>query len=392
LSPAAATPTPGANSPPAQTPPTPLQPSHARPASNTDEAGLWDLADRAEQQAKQSGELENDPALNAYVHDVACRVAGGACGDIRLYILNRPFFNASMAPNGYMEVWSGLLLRCDDEAQLAFVLGHEIGHYSERHSLLQWRKVRGQATVGLILSIATGAAGIGLVGDLLYLGALASVFAYSRELESAADAIGFNRAVASGYDPLAGVALWTNLLAETQASSDPDVRRKETRGSVFATHPLTADRVTALRTLAAQHGGGGETFHARYRAAIRPFLDRWLREELRRRDFGETLNLLDRLSAHGEDLGVVEYYRGEVYRIRRGDGDRAQALARYNAAIAQPDAPASAWEELGEFAQIDGRRVDAANDFTTYLAHAPNAPDRALVQARITQLTQGGAQ
>lgn len=349
------------------------------------------MADRAEQTARQSGELERDAALNAYVRDVACRVGDGACGDIRLYILNRPFFNAAMAPNGYMEVWSGLLLRCDNEAQLAFVLGHEVSHYSERHTLLQWRNVRGQATAGLILSVVSAGFGAAILGDLLYLGALSSVFAYSRQLETSADALGFNRAVAAGYDPQAGVELWTNLIAETQASSDATVRRKETRGSIFATHPLSADRVAALRTLATQHGSGGETFHERYRAAIRPFLDRWLREELRRRDFGETLSLLDRLSAHGEDLGVVEYYRGEVLRIRRGDGDRAQALVHYTAAIAQPDAPAGAWEQMGEFAQADGHNAEAANYFTTYLARAPNAQDRALVQARITQLTQGGA-
>ena len=64
----------------------------------------------------------------------------------------------------------------------------------------------------------------------------------------------------------------------------------------------------------------------------------------------------------------------------------------YSAAIAQPDAPAGAWEQMGEFAQQEGRNADAANYLTTYLAHAPNAPDKALVQARITQLTQGGAQ
>ena len=59
--------------------------------------------------------------------------------------MNRPAFNASIAANGYMEVWSGLLLRVDDEAQLAFVLGHEIGHYRERHSVALMRTLRGRA-------------------------------------------------------------------------------------------------------------------------------------------------------------------------------------------------------------------------------------------------------
>ena len=54
-------------------------------------------------------------------------------------LVRTPYFNASMAPNGMMQVWSGLLLRVDNEAQLAAVLGHEIGHYLARHSVERLR-------------------------------------------------------------------------------------------------------------------------------------------------------------------------------------------------------------------------------------------------------------
>jgi hypothetical protein len=97
------------------------------------------------------------------------------------------------------------------------------------------------------------------------------------------------------------------------------------------------------------------------------------------------------LSAHGEDLGVVEYYRGEVNRIRRGNGDRDRARTHYLAAIAQPDAPAAAWRELGEIAARDGNNAEAAQLFATYLERAPDAEDRALVEARVAQIS-GGAQ
>lgn len=323
-------------------------PSRTRPADNTDEGGLWGASDRAEGSARNSGQIENDTALNAYVRGVACRVAAQYCGDVRVYVMNRPFFNASMAPNGYMEVWSGLLLRADNEAEMAFVLGHETTHYAEHHSLEMLRTVRGRATAAMILSVGASAAGAGYAGDLIYLGTLASVFGFSREREEEADRIGFAHAAAAGYDVNAGATIWTNLIAETRASDNPDVRRRETRASIFATHPVSSARVAALQGYANAHGPGGETHRERYRAAIRPFLDPWLRAELRRRDFGQTLLILDRLGAHGEDLGVVEYYRGEVYRLRRGEGDRALARQRYEYAIAQPDAPAAAWRELGE--------------------------------------------
>ncbi len=75
--PAAAATPPPPSEPPAAVAPTTPPPSRTRPVSNTDEAGLWGLADRAEQQARASGELERDPALNAYIHDVCGRVADG---------------------------------------------------------------------------------------------------------------------------------------------------------------------------------------------------------------------------------------------------------------------------------------------------------------------------
>lgn len=390
--------------------PSPMPPpSRERPAENTDEGGLWGMSDRAEVQARAAGTLERDAALNAYVRGVACRVAAHYCGDVRLYIMNRPFFNAQMAPNGYMEVWSGLMLRADNEAQLAFVLGHEIGHYGERHSLDALRATRARANGAMIASVAVAVVGAAAAAnspnsagsiadatrvatDAIYLGTIASLFAFSRENESQADQIGFDHALAAGYDPGAGAALWASLVAETGASDNPDVRRRDTRASIFATHPLSRERMEALQQRAAAHAGGGETDHERYRAAIRPFLDPWLRAELRRRDFGQTLMVLDRLSARGEDLGVVEFYRGEVFRLRRGEGDRAQAKTHYQAAIAQADAPAAAWRELGDIEAREGASAAAAEHFRIYLERAPSAEDHALVEARLAQLTQGGAQ
>jgi predicted Zn-dependent protease len=385
-------------------------PSRLRPAEDTDEGGLWGLSDRAEQQARVAGTLERDAALNDYLRGVGCRVAAQYCGDVRLYVMNRPFFNAQMAPNGYMEVWSGALLRIEDEAQLAFVLGHEIGHYSEQHSLDALRVTRARATGAMVVSVVIAVAGTAaavnspnsagsiadatrVATDAIYLGTIASLFGFSRENESDADQLGFDHAVAAGYDANAGHAIWANLVAETRASDNPDVRRRETRVSIFMSHPLSGERLEALQERAEAHqGAAGDTQRLRYRAAIRPFLDPWLRAELRRRDFGQTLLVLDRLAVHGEDLGVIEFYRGEVHRLRRGEGDRATAKTHYQNATAQPDAPAAAWRELGDLELRDNNNAAAAQHFTTYLERAPDAEDRALVEARLAQLTQGGAQ
>lgn len=357
-----------------------------RPAITTDEGGLWDVSDRAEMNARHSGELIRSAELSAYVDGIACRVAAEYCGDIRLYLMQRPYFNASMAPNGYMEVWSGLMLRAEDEAQLAFVLGHEITHYVERHSLTTWRTARSRATAAWLIGLAASAGGVPIVGDIAYLGTMASLFGFSRENESEADSAGFERAVAAGYDRNAGATLWRNLIAETQASDFSSVRRQSTRGSIFASHPVSTDRVEALEALATSHPSEGMTERTRYRAVIRPFLSPWLRDELRRRDWSETLLLINRLADHNEDLGVLHYFRGEVFRLRRGEGDLAQARTAYETAIQASDAPAAAWRELGEIYARDGRRAEAATMLNTYLTRAPDAQDRLIVAERARTL------
>ena len=114
-----------------------------------------------EENLKTSGRIENDPGLNAYVRQIICNLVPDQCSDIRLYIVQTPHFNASMAPNGFMQIWTGLMLRAQNEAQLAYVLGHEIGHYQKRHSLKQWRSVRDTSSVLIFLQLTAAGAGVG---------------------------------------------------------------------------------------------------------------------------------------------------------------------------------------------------------------------------------------
>jgi beta-barrel assembly-enhancing protease len=356
-----------------------------RPAVHTDEGGLWAESDKAEQRARQSGERNQAPELNAYVSGIVCDLAQAHCPDVRVYVMDRPYFNATMAPNGYMEVWSGLLLRAENEAQLSFVLGHELGHYLEEHSIEQWRRLRSTSNAAMFLSVITAVAGVGFVGDIIYLGALASVFGYSREAESEADVFGFNTAVTRGYDPNAGASLWRNLIAENGKSDFEKTRQRMARTNIFSTHPLSADRVAALDTRA-KGKPAGKTEAERYRAMIRPHLSAWLRDDLRRRDFGQSLHLIDRLMTSGADLGVLRFFKGEAYRMRRGEGDLARARAEYDLAVAQPDAPAAAWREIGDMAMRNNDRAGARVAFVAYLERAAAAPDKALIEARVASL------
>ncbi|QIL21238.1 hypothetical protein [Thermomonas sp. HDW16] len=67
------------------------------PTAGSDEAELWYAMERAETELKRSPLLVRDPALNDYIRGVACKVAGGHCSDLRVYVMDVPQFNASMA-------------------------------------------------------------------------------------------------------------------------------------------------------------------------------------------------------------------------------------------------------------------------------------------------------
>lgn len=371
------------------------------PTPDSVEGGLWGTAEKAERSARTAAEMNADSALNAYVRDVACKTAPEYCDEIRVYVMDRPIFNATAAPNGYIEVWSGLLLRARSEAGLAFVLGHEVGHYAENHSLEHWNTTKGWMTAAAIVTLGVGLAGAYYqvdmtgMGDLIYLGALSSVYGYGRGQESQADEIGLRRLAQAGYDPRVGAELWRALQDETKASSFPSVRRSQASPSIFNTHPLTVERVAALQAQAetlAQSGvaGEGRRERARYRAAIRPHLSAWLADEQNRRDYGGLLTVIDRLAEDGEDMGVLQFHRGEVYRQRREDGDAERARTAYRAASAQADAPVAVWRELGDLEARLGDPAAAAAAWRTYLKATPEADDRWIVEDNLSRL--GGVQ
>ena len=362
------------------------------PGLDTAEGGLWSASETAERRARQSPELNTDPALNTYVKGVACGIAPDYCDHVRIYVMDRPAFNASMAPNGYMEVWSGLMLRAETEAELAFVLGHEIGHFAENHSIEQWNGMKARMGVAMAVGMVAGVAGayyavdLSALGNLAYLGAIAATFNYSRGQETEADRLGFERMTAAGYDADAAAGLWRSRQAESSASSFPSVRREDAAGSIFRTHPITTERVAALDALAAARPDGGRTERERYRSAVRPHLAAWLADDLQRRDFDGGLVLTERLERDGLDLGVLSFHRGQIYRQRRGDGDMERARDAYLVSSRYEDAPVAVWRELGDLEGRLGNRDAAREAYKTYLERATSAEDRWIVEDSLTGL------
>jgi predicted Zn-dependent protease len=350
-----------------------------RPASV--EADFWMITDAAEARIRDSGRRVMDPAINAYVRRVVCAIAGPYCGDIRVYIIRVPDFNASMMPNGAMQVWTGLLLRARNEAEFAYVIGHEIGHYLRRHTLKRMIDLRTKTDALVFVQLAIGAAGGSpLAGNLVQLLAMASLSAYSRDQERESDAVGFRLLVDAGYDPYQAAPIWRRLIAEAEAADE------DQRSIFFASHPAPEERAETLERLAEESPAEGDAFEARYLEAILPLRAGLFRDELRGRRFARLQVVLDQHFEAAAKLGELHYIQGELYRLRGGDGDQALAIAAYRRALSADGAPPETHRDLGLMLMKKQQSGEALVHLRAYLAAMPEAEDRAMVRSYMARL------
>jgi predicted Zn-dependent protease len=350
----------------------------SRPEAATDEGGLWAAMDREERVLRRSPLVVRDERLHRYVQDIACRLAGEHCPDIRVMIVRTPLFNASMAPNGAMQVWTGLLLRMENEAQLAAVIGHEIGHYVQRHSVDRLRDIKAKAAVGQVLGL------FGLAGAVGQIAVAASTMAYGRDHEREADMVGAELMHRAGYDVGEAARVWANLLRETEARDAPTADR--ILGTLFATHPAPPERQAALEQTA-RLLPGGQAHGAAYAGRIGGFVGEWLHDEVKRGQYAEALVLLSRHLDRGFMPELMAYHRGEVYRLRGQAGDQDLALADYRLAAGSGNPHPPAFRGIGLILRQRGERAEAATALSRYLQLAPDAPDTEFIKAYVAELT-----
>lgn len=350
--------------------------ANAYQPTDKDERGLWMQMDEQERDLKNSNFVIRDPALNAYVRGVFCRVVGPRCSEVRLYITRTAYFNANIAPNGMMQVWSGLLLRTRNEAQLAAVLGHEYAHYQNHHTLQLFRQMRSRAAGAAWMSM------FGLVGSLLALGQISAIFKFSREQEAEADRLSVGMIAGAGYDPREVPKIWEQFRAEmdaTAAARGTKSRKDKDRG-LFASHPPTAERVAALTAEAGRLpvDPAWRTGEAGYRHALAVSWPGFIDDQIKLNDFGGTEFLIAYLARDGW-TGSLNFARGELYRSRGRPDDLTAAAGFYKSATAAPDGPIESWRGLGLSLLRTGDQPGGQAAIKTYLTRKPDASDKAML-------------
>lgn len=359
-------------------------------AVDQDEKGMWQLMERVEEEVSGSNLLIKDQQLTSYLGTLIGNVGGPAAKDMRIYLARIPEFNAVMFPTGFTVIFSGLLLRMRNEAQLAGVIAHESAHFLRKHQLRQWRDMRRKTDVFSFLAmgagVAGGAAGI-YAGDLIQLaqfGTIISLLKYNRTMEAEADALGVRLLADAGYDPMAMSETWQQLIGELELSAKYRRKRRDRDFSLFETHPSPDARMADLKISASevrQPGKAYDSYRGRYLAALAGLRPTLLDDQVKLNDPGASQYIVDTLAKDGWN-GLLRFYEGEVWRLRNSNkqGDQARAAQGYAAAVMYPDAPPNAWRWHGIMLLKQGRSEEAKAAFARYLQLSPEAPDAALVR------------
>jgi predicted Zn-dependent protease len=191
----------------------------------------------------------------ATVERVGKRVAlqsglSNASSDFTVTLLNSPVENAFAVPGGYVYVTRQLLALMNSEAELASVLGHEVGHVAARHA----NKRNTRATVGNVAAAILGSVtGSDLVGRAVGTGAQLYTLRFSRTQEYEADQLGVNYITRAGYTPYAAADMLAELNDSTQLQAA--ITGKSAGGPTWmSSHPNGIDRVQRAAKLAANTG------------------------------------------------------------------------------------------------------------------------------------------
>ena len=352
-----------------------------RPGIESIEAGLWMQMNNYEEQLKTSGSRVKDKNLDKYLKDLLCALTV-YCKDIRVYVLDIPYFNAFMAPNGMMVVWTGLLLRVENEAQLSAVIGHEAGHYIKRHSLKAWLDAKARTDLMALLSIGLAVGGVPGGGDIFNITQLlqAGIMAkHSRDNEREADEIGLDALIKAGYDPDEAPKVWENIIKEMELGEN------KKPPAFLASHPNPKERIKNLEQQTKRYSKiERKKNKENLKKIIHPYLKKWIRNEIRvNNKIEQTEFVFSKVFNDTNNLYLLKFYQGEIYRLKKDEEKNKKAIKLYRDSIKENKDFPDVYRELGLLLLKENKNNEAKEKLKKYVDLAPNAKDVEIVKSYI---------
>jgi len=194
-----------------------------------------------------------DPESTEYLNNLGYRLVAFSPSrslDFQFFVVRDPMLNAFALPGGFIGVHTGLVILSQSESELAGVLGHEIGHVTQRHiarMIARQKETTAMAIGALLLAILAARAGGSSSGDLTQAAIMGSQAAmiqqqlnYSREAEREADRVGFQTLVEAGFDGRGMEAFFARMQSGTRLYEG-------TAPAYLRTHPMTVERISDMQ-------------------------------------------------------------------------------------------------------------------------------------------------
>ena len=210
------------------------------------------------------GGAETGPRA-AYVEGVGRRVASfsgtaNAGQAYRFTTLNSAVENAFAVPGGYVYITRQLMGIMNDEAELAFVVGHETGHIAANHAQARKSAAQNNSILGVLGAVLGAVVGNNAFGGLISQGAQQfsklRTLSFSRNQEYQADVLGIRYIAQAGYDPNAGATMLNQLARSTALETRIQGDANRSTPEWASSHPLSQNRVTQATQTARQTGRG----------------------------------------------------------------------------------------------------------------------------------------
>lgn len=242
------------------------QPMPPQGASYLNPRDIQEAARQHPEVVEEFGGAESGPRA-AYVQNVGRRIAAysGTANAGQVYnftTLNSAVENAFAVPGGYVYITRQLMGIMNDEAELAFVVGHETGHIAANHHQRRQSAATTSSILGVLGSVLGAVVGNNAFGSLISQSAQQfskmRLLSFSRDQEYQADVLGIRYMTAAGYDPNGS----TTMLAQLTRTSALEARiqgdRNRSTPEWASTHPLSENRMTQASQLARQTGRAGQ--------------------------------------------------------------------------------------------------------------------------------------
>jgi Zn-dependent protease with chaperone function len=192
-------------------------------------------------EVEATSKLITDPVVTEYINRIGQNLVRNSDARVpfTIKVIDNEEVNAFALPGGFFYVDTGLILAADNEAELAAVMAHEIAHVAARHATKNMTRSEIWNLASIPLMFIGGPAGYA-IAEVASIAVPMSFLKFSRDAEREADLLGLEYDYAAGYDPQAFVQFFEKLNVD-------DKKKHSKLAKMFATHPMTGDRVTAAQ-------------------------------------------------------------------------------------------------------------------------------------------------